>query len=255
MVYFEPYLSVIIPARNEELYLPDAVESVKKQSFRNIEIIVGNAFSTDRTREIAEKLGCKVVDGGRPDVSRNNGAAAASSSSKIFCFLDADARLDSEYALEKALEEMNSRWLDVAGIMQKPIRTGRFFRDIAYKIIYGSANYVMKKEQHSRKPLMQNCMFARREVHEAIGGFKNWEHGEDSYYAWEAVEAGYRFGILESPGKVFISPRRFEKYGLISLSMKNLRFVRRMRKGEMVRQSERDMKGKERYWQDEPPKR
>lgn len=245
----KPYVSIVIPAKDVEKYLPGVVESLQKQSFRDFETIVAVAPSTtDRTREIAKQLGCRVIEGGRPDKGRNNGASAANPSSRYFGFLDADATLDSYEFLDKALSEIEDRWLGVAGTLQKPMLEGGYLRHIAHNVIYGIANIVMLKRQYTNKPLMQNLMFSRRDVHNVIGGFKPLEFGEDSQYAQDAVAAGYLFGILESPGKIFISPRRFVDEGLGSLVKKNLRFIRMMERGETVLQSEREKKGK--YWTD-----
>lgn len=57
-------LSIIIPTYNEEEYLPKLLEGIKSQDFEDYEIIVADANSTDKTREIAEVYGCKIVDGG-----------------------------------------------------------------------------------------------------------------------------------------------------------------------------------------------
>ena len=56
-------LSIIIPTYNEEEYLPNLLESIEKQSFTDYEIIIADANSTDRTREIAEEHGCTIVEG------------------------------------------------------------------------------------------------------------------------------------------------------------------------------------------------
>ena len=84
-------LSIIIPTYNEEEYLPVLLESIKKQSFKDYEIIVADANSTDRTREIAESYGCIVVDGGLPAAGRNNGAKVATG--EYLLFLDSDLEL------------------------------------------------------------------------------------------------------------------------------------------------------------------
>ena len=54
-------ISIIIPTYNEEEYLPVLLDSIKKQSYTDYEIIVADANSTDRTREIAEEYGCVGV--------------------------------------------------------------------------------------------------------------------------------------------------------------------------------------------------
>ncbi|MEN6592532.1 MAG: glycosyltransferase family A protein, partial [Methanobacterium sp.] len=57
-------ISIIIPTYNEEEYLPYLLESIKRQDFTDYEVIVADAHSTDKTREIAKSFGAKIVDGG-----------------------------------------------------------------------------------------------------------------------------------------------------------------------------------------------
>ena len=84
-------ISIVIPAYNEERYLPILLDCIKKQTYKNHEIIVADANSTDSTRQIAKKYGCKVVKGGMPGIGRNNGAKAAKG--EMLLFLDADSRI------------------------------------------------------------------------------------------------------------------------------------------------------------------
>jgi chlorobactene glucosyltransferase len=54
-----PLVSVLIPARNEELSLAACIESLTKQSYRDIEILVLDDESTDRTWEIIKTYEAK----------------------------------------------------------------------------------------------------------------------------------------------------------------------------------------------------
>ncbi len=49
----EPLVSIIIPVRNGEKYLKEAIESVLNQNYNNWELIIVNDFSTDATAKIA----------------------------------------------------------------------------------------------------------------------------------------------------------------------------------------------------------
>ncbi len=91
-------VSIIIPAKNEEKYLPRLLESIKKQTTQPYEIIVADAGSTDRTVEVAKKYGAKVIKGGIPQVGRNNGAKQAKTD--IIVFLDADVILPDSNVLK-----------------------------------------------------------------------------------------------------------------------------------------------------------
>ena len=88
-------LSIIIPTKNEEYYLPKLLESIKRQDYKNYEIIVADAGSKDKTRDVARKSGCKVVKGGLPSIGRNNGAKYAKG--ELLLFLDADTVLPENF--------------------------------------------------------------------------------------------------------------------------------------------------------------
>ncbi|MCK5465922.1 glycosyltransferase family 2 protein, partial [Candidatus Parcubacteria bacterium] len=105
-------LSIIIPTKNEEEYLPKLLESIKKQTFKDYEIIVADNKSTDKTRKIAIKYKCKIVRGGLPGKARNGGAKVARGD--ILLFLDADTELKSKDFLDKAIKEFGKRKLDLA---------------------------------------------------------------------------------------------------------------------------------------------
>ena len=144
-------------------------------------------------------------------------------------FIDSDAILSSKDFLEKSLKEFHKRKLDIAGTLQIPLDSKiklnlkNIFKSckrsykIRYNLFYGFANIGMKLNQNKKNPFMQNCMFTKVEVHKSIHGFQPLEFGEDSKYSEDAVKKGYKFGILESCGKVFISPRRLESKGFIHM--------------------------------------
>ena len=52
----DPKVSVIIPVFNVERYLSHCLRSVLEQTYQNIELIVVNDGSTDRSAEIAKAL-------------------------------------------------------------------------------------------------------------------------------------------------------------------------------------------------------
>jgi 4,4'-diaponeurosporenoate glycosyltransferase len=94
-------VSVIIPARNEERNLPALLGSLAAQSVKPREIIVVDDGSTDRTAEIAQQLGARVVnsqplpEGWRGKTwACHQGAQAATG--QLLLFLDADTWFEPE---------------------------------------------------------------------------------------------------------------------------------------------------------------
>ena len=57
----EPLVSIIIPTYNSEKTLPLCLKSIKRQTYRNIEVIVVDSYSTDRTVETAKRYGARVI--------------------------------------------------------------------------------------------------------------------------------------------------------------------------------------------------
>ncbi len=105
-----PLVSIVIPAFNEEDYLPNCLRSIKNQTYRNIEIIVADNCSTDKTKEVAEKFGAKVVrvEGKNLPTIRNEGVKKVKG--KILFFIDADSILENSY-VEKMTKALSKKVL------------------------------------------------------------------------------------------------------------------------------------------------
>lgn len=214
-------ISVIIPTKNEEICLPQLLDSVLMQDLP-MEVIVADASSTDRTREIAASRGCRVILGGTLPFGRNAGAQASGAS--VLCFSDADMILPTKDYLSKALAEMNRRDLDFAGVRVRHARVGSNWKDFLYGAFYEISNLGVLLAEHTRRPYLQSLIFCRRATFDAIGGFPLHEFGEDSAFAKRAAALGERDGILLSVPPASISPRRLEKEGFWKALPKYLYF-------------------------------
>jgi len=204
-------LSIIIPAKNEEHYLPQLLKSIKKQDYGDYEVIVADAGSKDKTKEIARKFGCRVIKGGLPSVGRNKGARAAKGD--IFLFLDSDVILPEGF-LSKLIEKINERGLDAGSCYSKPY-DGAF---IDYFIVGGS-NFLMNMVRKRWAHAYGWCIFCKKKIHKAIGGFDETIFlGEDNDYARRANKVG-KFGIIKDL-RIFNSMRRFRKEGRLRITMR-----------------------------------
>lgn len=56
-----PETSIIIRTFNEERWLPELLEALRSQSYRDFEVLVVDSGSVDRTREIAEAHGARII--------------------------------------------------------------------------------------------------------------------------------------------------------------------------------------------------
>lgn len=94
-------ISIIVPVYNVEAYLERCVESILKQTYTNLEILLVNDGSTDKSGELCDKLALRdhrirVIhkeNGGLSD-ARNRGIDEASSN--LIGFIDSDDYIDED---------------------------------------------------------------------------------------------------------------------------------------------------------------
>ncbi len=86
------FVSVIIPVYNGDAYLLDAVDSIQRQHYKPLEIIIIDDGSTDSTAEIAADLRGDVryvyQPNSGPSAARNKGLRMARG--EVIGFLDVD---------------------------------------------------------------------------------------------------------------------------------------------------------------------
>lgn len=177
------------------------LESVKKQTFKDYEIVVADNNSTDKTRAIAEKFGCRITGGGLPGAGRNKGANIAKG--EILLFLDADAIMPEEKFLEKSLAEFREKKFCCAALLGEPGTHG------AGDVIFSMLGRVIRffAEILNRPFLPGYCIFVRKDIHDKLGGFdEKLFLGEDTDYGLRASDI-CKTGVLRSI-KIIISTRR-----------------------------------------------
>jgi len=205
-------ISVIIPALNEEKFLPRLLGSIKKQTYEDYEIIVADANSKDKTRQIARQNGCKVVKGGMPAAGRNSGARAAKGD--VLLFLDADIQVDRDF-LKDSLNELTKRKIDIAGVYIKPLS-----RNPIDKIFFEIFNLWVFATQLFYPNASGGGIFCKKWLHKKVSGFdETITLSEDMDYAKRCSKLG-KFGVLKT--KAYVSTRRFENDGRFKVAFKLL---------------------------------
>lgn len=100
----KPLVSVIIPTYNSEKFLEGCLESIKKQIYPHIELIVVDNNSKDTTKEIAKKYTEKVFNQG-PERSAQRNFGVKQSKGEYVVIIDSDMHL-SEKVIEACIEKM-----------------------------------------------------------------------------------------------------------------------------------------------------
>ena len=206
-----PRISVVIPALNEEKFLPILLESLKNQTFKDYEVIVADAGSKDNTLEIANSYGARVVPGGMPGPGRNRGAEVATG--EFLFFFDSDVLLPNDF-LEKAMTEMDDRFIDLATCEFLPL--SELTID---KAVFQLSNLIVKMNQNLNPRAAGFCIFINRRLFKRVGGFdESVVIAEDH----DLVERASKFRPLRflKTTSLSVSVRRLDKEGRLSLLQK-----------------------------------
>ena len=158
-----PLVSIIIPTYNAARFLPQAIDSIRGQSYQPpLEIIIIDDGSTDDTAVIVQQLGPDIryiyQENSSPAIARNRGIAA--SRGALIGFLDADD-----------LYPPNKFELQVSRLMNDPtvdVVQGR----IKYIHLEGSEDRSVILDDEEALTFIQigGALF-RKSVFERIGGF------------------------------------------------------------------------------------
>ena len=205
-------ISVIVPVYNSEKFISECIESILLQEFsRNIEIIVSDDGSTDKSLEIAQSYGNKIILIKKPadckiqgaSGARNRGLAIASCN--YISFLDSDdyylpghlnimtQTLDKNKDLGYAFCRSMKEYTDSKGkrAISNWTRKRMSILDRDYHVLYRS------------NCINTNVVIARKNVFEKIGVFNTkLSNGEDSEM-WMRMGEQFKHQFVNNNGAVY----------------------------------------------------
>lgn len=181
----KPLVSVVVPTFNSERFLEECLKSVKGQTCGNVEVIVVDNYSTDRTREIAEKCEARVVlCRGIRSRARNVGASLAKG--EFILSIDSDMELTPNVVGE-CVAQMESGF-DAVIIPEISVGEGFWAKCKA-----------LEKICYIGDDLIEAARFFKKVVFESVGGYDSQlEAGEDWDLNQRIRKAGYRIGRINA---------------------------------------------------------
>lgn len=207
-----PFLSVLIPAYNEERTIGRAIGSVRagmeEAGVSEFEVIVCDNNSADETGRLATEAGAKVVYEPHNQIARARNVAARAAAGEWLIFMDADSELPVGL-LQETLRQIRGRTVGAGGALV------RFERDDLgwhVKIGLGFWNVISRVMNWAAG----SYIYCRREAWEETGGFN-----EEFYAAEELVFSrslkrwcrrnGMRFLVIREP-RLRTSSRKIDHY-------------------------------------------
>jgi len=178
-VHSLPVVSVIIPARNEEVCLGDCLQSIVAQAGVEFEVIVVDDHSIDRTREIAQSFPkVKVIDAGPlPNgwTGKNNAVTtgARQAHGEWLLFTDADT-IHLPGSLARALAEARENQVDLLSYSPEQVAV-TFWEMAVLPIVFAelARQYPLAKVSDPNSPdaaANGQYILVEREAYGAVGG-------------------------------------------------------------------------------------
>lgn len=102
MVCDSPLISIVVPVYNVEVYLRQCIESIVGQTYKNLQIILVNDGSTDKSAQICKKYAendCRieVITQSNQGISAARNAGIEQVQGQYICFVDSDDFIDAQY--------------------------------------------------------------------------------------------------------------------------------------------------------------
>lgn len=207
----QPYITIAMPCRNEERFIEACLRSVQAQTYprAQIEILVADGGSTDRTREILDRIAAeddriRVIDNPQRLQAAGLNQAIRASRGSVIARMDVHADYAPNY-LEKCVEVLNRTGADnvggaarcrAKGVVQKAVCAA-----LHSPLGFGGAPFRNAEAEGYVDTLFPGAF--RREVFDKVGLF------DEGAMTNEDAEINQR--ILQTGGRIYLS-REIEVY-------------------------------------------
>ncbi|MDO3659725.1 glycosyltransferase [Bacillus sp. C28GYM-DRY-1] len=191
-----PLVSIIVPMYNVEPFIKECIDSLRRQTLSDIEIILVNDGSPDRSGEIAEDYAkrdsrIRVIHQANGGLSSARNAGIKAARGTYIGFVDGDDYVSSAM-FQRLIEEAEQNRLDIAGC--------GFYKQLADRRVYVPPQ------------LDINRVMTKSEMAERL------KHAHETRFIWYVWRYVYRRELLERANLMFDEDIRFAEDSPFNLS-------------------------------------
>ena len=205
-------ITIVVPCKNEENYIANLLVHLRWQKdIGNTRIIIADC-STDNTREIIQaakgELNVEVIEGGPVSFAKNAGAKLVTT--PYILFIDADVRFFKDNVIQDAVDEIESKNLDLIGLNIKC-----YDNDLRAQIGFVIFNFVNNIMKYKVPFAVGAFMLTRRDRFEEFGGFAE-KYGTSEDFFLSKLYDTKKFKLMNHHfGQ---DSRRFKKMGYFGMA-------------------------------------
>lgn len=210
-----PLFSVIIPALNEEKFLPRLLESLDRQTVKNFEVIVVDGKSKDKTIAVAKSFEKKlprlrVIASDKASLPFQRNLGAKHAKGEWYVFVDADSAL-LPYTLERCMHFTTSTKAQFFTSWFRPDSEG--IKDAILILLNNIIieGYILVKRPWSPGPFV----VVKKELFDRVGGYdETRSFDEDHDFSMRLYKKHVQLTVLREVLCVY-SLRRYRKQGML----------------------------------------
>lgn len=217
-----PFVSVVIPALNEEKLLRGILQQFTPELLEQhrIELIVSDGGSTDKTCSIARGFGAKVVEnpaGIKQTISIGRNAGAEQALGTVLVFLNADTAVpEIDKFFRRILEEIAAPGICAVTCSVGVYPAEESLADVLFHGFYNWFFYMMNRVGMAMG--RGECHVITRKAFDAVGGYSGGIAAGEDYDMFRRLS---RVGEIRFLRDVVVheSPRRYRKYGYLYVTL------------------------------------
>src|SRR5581483_691092 len=196
-----PSVSVVIPVRDGEAFIAEAVTSILQQTFADLELVIVDDGSTDGTRAIIDTCAqddrrVTVITPPTPGQSSARNAGARAARAQFIAFLDAD-----DVALPDRIERQHEFLLGhpavavVGGAMELIDDDGRVFDRVDCELTDAEIRAALPRWN----PMAHSTVMLRKDAFDRVGGYRGAFLAAEDYDLWLRLAEHYELANLAQP--------------------------------------------------------
>ena len=221
---FSEKITIVVPCKNEEKYIPYLLLHLRNQLIGSTRIIIADC-STDNTRDVIQatkgNLNIEIIDGGPVSIAKNNGAKLVTT--PYILFIDADVRFFKDTVIRDAVREIETHDLDLIGLNARC-----YDKNIVAQIGFSIFNVINNVLKYFSPFAVGAFMLTRRDRFEEYGGFpEKFSTSEDFFLSRQYSPKKFHI-LIHHFGQDSSRFKKMGYFGMVAYLIKN--FINRNNK-------------------------
>lgn len=213
----QPFFSIVIPALNEERFLPLLLADLSKQTFKDFEVVVIDGNSSDKTvpetQKFEKKIKLHIFSTKKSNVSHQRNLGATRSVAPWIIFMDADNRIEKDFLKKLIYSLHDSASVDFFTCLMHL----DYLKTREEKIIALTYNIGIQFYKLIGKPTAVGALIGVKKNITQKQKFKDASSlFEDDEFIKRLFQQDYKFEVFSKPRFIY-SFRRFESYGTLKI--------------------------------------